>query len=508
MKQEVNDNPYPTIPTISGCIKEEHEDALYKPTGEMTEPDGHSLDKMDSRIKTEKSFGYGSDAWLRHNVEMDEIHELNQKLKQENDVIDSKSGTSSVDSETHRDDYEEADKASRQPNENKKVQKEVRVIERHLKTNNNLSNRYPIVVLEDFLKRQNLRRIDDKRYLETETQNNQKSQEDEIRKTMMKKVIKGTSESSVAANGLNTFHCPNCPTTRTFQCWDNFCKHMRLHHKESLKKSDHQKFLKVTFYHTCKICFQKVLSNSSFLRDHLRYKHGVSVREYKKQFNFQSGAKAKLEIELQKGRLSKLFIGNMCTFKCCKCKKIWRSLNSFWKHFFRSQECSFKPNANSLYESANEVVTHKCGKCLKLMLCDKESILQHVSKVHVFKNLEHYARQFGFILEKQKMTKNEYTLHNLSQSAEFQKKVGHFCRFSCQMCGHVSNSWRNMKRHLNKKRHVSPNGKDWPNYISKTILHKCLICGKTILNDNIFVDYHMRKSHHHSVGTYIEKFLL
>ncbi len=59
--------------------------------------------------------------------------------------------------------------------------------------------------------------------------------------------------------------------------------------------------------------------------------------------------------------------------------------------------------------------------------------------------------------------------------------------------------------HINKKRHVASNGKDWCNYISKIILHKCLICGKPIVNDKAFVDYHMRRSHHHSVGIYIEK---
>ncbi len=494
MKQKMKSGNFD--PTLGGCkIKEEFDDEDYKSTKAISVIENDTFDKKYYKMEWEDSLAFGGDDWLRHSVEIKDEEEFKPMIKQKNDVTHSGSDTDSADSDADINDNEKADKEqdSMKSTVSKEIQVDIKVKNKLAKSK--LWHYSPIVILEDCLKNQD----DPKR--KTRGPKTKTHQSDST-------MVTDKSESAVAATGLNTFHCNKCPSA-TYLNWSQFSKHMRIKHKHSLKMSDHQKFLKEAFYHKCRICLQKVLISSVFLGKHLKNSHNIKVSEYKKQYNIADTRDTNIEKVLQKGRLSKSFIGNFCTFQCGKCKQSWRSSSGFRGHFHGNKKCKFKRNSCYLYQYVTELVTHKCGKCLKLMLCDKQTIEQHVKRVHGFKNLEIYASNFGFIIKiHNKKGKNGHVMQYLAQSAEFEEMPGNFCKFTCHECGHVLNTWRSMREHLNKHGHVTSLGNSWHKYITKSVLHKCLICEKSILNDKIFVDNHMRKSHSQTAIIYIEKFKL
>ncbi len=269
-------------------------------------------------------------------------------------------------------------------------------------------------------------------------------------------------------------------------------------------------FVQGSFSHTCRICSQKILCCSVFVINHMRALHNMTLKEYRKQFNFHGSVKKECEKVLRNSRLSNLHIGDMCTFKCPDCKKSYKSVLRFKNHSdnIQKQNCSFRIYLSSCYNYIENIVTHNCQICSKLLLCDREVILNHAYHVHGFKTLEEYTKRTGCILENQQRDKIKNILQEVSQVEKLEEKVGNFCRYKCHKCGHVSNGWRSMKRHFNKNGHNLSKSKKWSNYISKTILHKCLICGKLILNDTQFMSEHMKNAHKLTVTLYIEKYKL
>ncbi len=162
---------------------------------------------------------------------------------------------------------------------------------------------------------------------------------------------------------------------------------------------DNKKLVKEFIYNTCRVCLQKILSCSEFLSNHIRLLHKMTLNEYRKQFNCHSSVTTACEKLLLNGRLSKLQIGNMCTFKCPECKQSFSSVMRFYYHSSktRKQGCPFKSSRSSWYLYIDKIVTHKCQICSKLLLCDKKFIRSHSYHIHGFRTLEDYSKHSGSI---------------------------------------------------------------------------------------------------------------
>ncbi len=417
-------------PKVSGSLKEESDNEGPNLSGKISQPPNDTLEKL----KVEDDMIFGSDAWLRHSVELGERQELIPKMKQEIECSDSDDDASLVvsDIESNGDAHEEAEENAEdsvQPIEIKKRKRDVIGAKNHSNEMDNLQER-----------------------------------------------PKG-SKTPALNFGLCKFQCTKC-TSVTYKCWNGFSKHMRNKHKQSLKMADHPQFLKEAAYHTCRICMQKVLSSSAFLANHLKSTHNLKVKEYKKQLNCKDEVKDKFEIVLQKrqpskrlkvkdkseivlqkGRLSQMFIGNLCTFKCPECSLTHRSTDCFRKHCY--QACPLKRGHNSWYKYVVNVVTHKCLICSKSMLCDRSLIRNHLSRNHGCKNLQDYANKTGCVLELSDADKRRSIFQKICKGAKFQERVKNYCRFTCNKCGHVSNSWQSMRLHLNKNGHAVYKRKAW-----------------------------------------------
>ncbi len=320
--------------TIGGCIKEEQVDETYKPTEDDKKNNIDNFGKKDTKIEGEDSLTFGGDAWLRHSVEIKDEEEFNSMKKEEGDVTDSGSDTNSLNNDTKRDVNEEAEEENEasQLIINKILKKDIRINKKA--ANDSMRHTNPIVLLKDCLKNQD----DTKRIKGTW---GLKNTTDKGKRTVLTSVVMDKSESSNAATGLNTFHCTICQSV-AYKNWDSFSKHMKIKHQQSLKMSNHQKFLKESFYHNCRICLQKVLSSSVFLSKHLKSRHNIKVSEYKKQFNCTDDQKTNYERVLQKGRLSKSFIGNLCTFQCHICNQCRRYAIRYRNQFIGNQNCIIK----------------------------------------------------------------------------------------------------------------------------------------------------------------------
>ncbi len=257
---------------------------------------------------------------------------------------------------------------------------------------------------------------------------------------------------------LSTFKCSMCSSI--YKSWTKFRKHMKSKHSHPVIIGDYQKFVKEALYHTCRICSQKILCCSEFLIYHMRLSHKMSLNEYRKQFNFvqqfnsKGTAKSRHNV-LKNGRPSNLHIGDMCTFRCPECKNSYRSSRMFYCHSskIQKQNCSFKIKRKSWYKYVENIVTHICQICSKLLLCDRKFIWRHTYHVHGVKTLEDYTKQTGCILEKQESENMQFIFKKMSEGEKLEEKVGNFCRFKCCKCGHVSNCWKSMKKHLKIKGH-------------------------------------------------------
>ncbi len=491
MEQERNDN-FGT--TINGCIKEECDIS-----GSLSGKDSQPLNGNLVNVKLEDTMMYGSDTWLKNNVEMEEGKELKPKIKQE-PSSDTESETNNVQSEsesdTDGDDNEELERIDE--GQSIEIQKLKKCMKGGKKMKHDVGN-----LLEGSKNSLGgcIKGQDTPRNIKTMRT---------VSPQHKSKLVTNESLSGATTTNFSTFKCSMCPLI--YKSWGKFHKHMKSKHNHSVKMGEYQKFVQEAFSHTCRVCLKKILCCSEFLAKHFRCSHNMSLNKYKNQFNYHNSGTKECEKLLQNGSQSNLQIGSMCTFKCPECKKCYKSIQSFYCHssLTKKQSCSFTSmsSRNSWYIYVDKVVTHKCQICSTLLLCDRNVLWRHALHVHGIKTLEDYCKHTGCILKKTEKEKIQSLFQEVPKGDRIEEKVGNFCRFTCHKCGHVSNCWRSMREHLNKNGHNLSKSKKWYDNISKTILHKCLICGKLILNDTQFLLDHMRYAHKLNVPIYIEKFKL
>ncbi len=317
-------------------------------------------------------------------------------------------------------------------------------------------------------------------------------------------ILNSASVSHSASAGLCRFACSTC--SKTFTSWKYLQRHEKKIHRKTIKIWNLEAYLFKASVHICKICSMKVLSDNQFLAHHFKNLHNMQLSHYRQQYNCNTAQnihKVQLHKAMKKAKLFENVIGNFCTFRCPGCKNVFYSFTAFSDHWNPKvrKTCQELQDTVEWRTCIEEVVTHKCKICSKLILCDKGIILMHVRGIHYIKSIGEYAKKSGCTLEKRYRNDLEKRVNVNSKDAKTSVQIGNHCSYACHDCGYTSKCWVSMKKHFNELNHgSSKNG--WHHYITETVLHQCKVCKNNVLNDLRFISNHINHHHHMSIQDY------
>ncbi len=305
--------------------------------------------------------------------------------------------------------------------------------------------------------------------------------------------------SEMASAGMCTFKCSECPVTG--KCWSYLAKHMKEKHKTNVTMSEVKKFATKVVVHVCKICSETVPCDNNFLVNHFRLKHKLKPKDYREMYHIEDIREVQFRDMLQNGKSSPTRIGNFCSFRCPQCNKLFRNLQALQRHFTLTKCQLYREIL--LHKYLEDVVTHNCKICSKLLLCDALSIKKHVIN-HDIKGIKEYAENTGcyFICKSDKET----VFDENAKKAKVSQKIGNLCTYKCDKCNSVTGSWIRMRKHLNTAGHLGTLKiwKIWCIYIDKIVMHKCLICKEKVVNDKFFIQSHLQRKHQKTLLHYVK----
>ncbi len=198
-------------------------------------------------------------------------------------------------------------------------------------------------------------------------------------------------------------------------------------------------------------------------------------------------------------------VDNLCTFQCPKCEKVCESRYGFLKHLKQSKHALSSKQIDSCLK---DVIAHKCHICSRKVLCDKGTIVQHLSSHHNV-TLKKYCHKMNLEHTTQ-MSKKKMEIVKLcseiSSKHEIRKKLGNFCKFSCLNCDYICNCFRLIKEHIRKLEHGPL--LSYTKYVTNAIFHKCHVCGELILNDNEIFYGHIMNQHKLTMPQYRKRVAL
>ncbi len=311
--------------------------------------------------------------------------------------------------------------------------------------------------------------------------------------------------SEYASTGLCTFRCPTCFAIYTN--WKKFQNHMKSKHKTVISMKQIQSFMTKATVHICRICSEELYCETKIFSNHFLSKHKLSVSEYRKTYGSDSiSCRETLDKVLENARLSPDCIGNLCTFKCPKCHKIFENSKMLRNHNTDSDKCLNKVNTKPR-DCLQDVVTHRCKICLKLLLCTKEDIRKHISYTHRITSLRDYASQTGCTIDNV-FTRSIKNMREIISNNNIELQlVGNFCKYTCDRCSHVTTRWLQFRRHM-KQRHDCQVSKLLSKHITETVLHICVICQKKVLSDWQFLQSHLKSVHNTTIPKYVKDYKL
>ncbi len=350
------------------CPKMETDNSILENDDEKTE---EYFKKEYEKLEKEDAMIFNNDSWLKSCFEMGEDSEEEHKvpvlikIKKE---LETNEDRMEVDSASISKECKTLSKST--PVDHKKSAVTKDCTKEKFKKQKLTTQQKPVLTKSDISKR-------------NYTRNNTKTKEQNKSLAL--------NEAPVSENicsGKCIFKCTECPNS-SFSSWASLREHMKKMHKQNAKMSEHKLFASKIVDHVCKVCSAKILCDSNFLQIHL-YKHKLSIAEYKKKYNCESFRNINKQKILQKGTLSKQKIDNMCTFRCSKCYKLLKSYASLQKHSYR-EKCQV--NDSDLSNCIQNVVTHQCKICSKVLLCDRVLIERHV--IYHGMSLKEYSQNTG-----------------------------------------------------------------------------------------------------------------
>ncbi len=460
------ENPYETI------IAEASDDASDR------------FDQENMKMEMEDAMMFGSDAWLKHCVEMEEEESSMSNIKEEvKNIID----------------YQEkaVEDSAIEP-----MQTDDRI--RPLNIKNVTSDEKEKSDCDPTKKvvagTKNSNRTSNKRTQDSAAEKVEKRVSSTAKRVKKSKenpyetIIAEANVSKTADTRGCSFSCSKCPTIRT--SWFSLRQHMKRSHNETLSPADIYKHTKQATVHECKICSKKILCDSAFLIEHMRL-HSISIIDYRQKYGCDVAWKTQQRELLEKGRLSENEIGNMCTYRCLQCKRIFYAFKSLACHGSNCKQGALKIFRNDIGKYILQVAGHKCKICSTMLFCDLGLIMEHMTSTHGIKTPKEYALKVGGIIVQ---SEKETALKNAKKTIS---NAGNFCTFACQKCGHTFKSWNATQYHLKKKNHWSASGRHWCHYITDTVVHECKICKKELLNDKYTITSHVN-IHQETFKSYVD----
>ncbi len=309
--------------------------------------------------------------------------------------------------------------------------------------------------------------------------------------------------SDRTTSALCTFKCPDC--SENFVAWISFTRHYKTKHQRTAFQKDVIIYLTKTTVHKCRICSEMVLCDSQFLSKHLS-KHNTTISEYGRQYDCSDNWRSKnVKMFKERGSVTTKVIGNLCIYKCPKCEKTFKSLGNLKAHGAATPKCPLI-NFKYVMNYITKIVTYNCIKCSKVLLYDELVLRQHAFKAHKIKTLNEYARQVGVAIQANARVERNNTFERVTKDAELVIETGNFCRYACKLCPYSCRTWSTLQIHLKEKDHWCSSGRDWSIYITKVVLHQCMVCRKKLLNDSTFLCGHILQCHQQTMPEYRKKF--
>ena len=243
--------------------------------------------------------------------------------------------------------------------------------------------------------------------------------------------------------------------------------------------------------HKCVICSKEMLFDLGIIRQHVSGKHSTTLREY-----FMKHVKKLLRQQCDEDKVTETFEewkkGGV-VYQCRDCEKTVRSKNGFLYHIRTIHELSEDEyrliHGNQLYEP----VDHVCKVCGASVDFDPSNALPaHLINRHKLSVREYFERHVAnktktFVSPK----KNNSTINpgskqlNRSEDEEFQKWKNQ-CGYNCKVCGLKYVTAFGLKTHLEVKHKLSLEeyrAKHGPVIMTNVVKKKCPVpaCNKTIL---------------------------
>ena len=346
------------------------------------------------------------------------------------------------------------------------------------------------------------------------------------------------------------FSCGQC--SKNFQSYEKMIKHRK---NAGCTKVPMQ--VSVASAYMCSICSVIVLNDLTQINSHYRDKHGVCFRKHMQRI---IGGEGRLpqqhSVYNQRERAAKFLegcplsseVGNMCSFRCRGCNKIFTSLWYFKHHSYCLQKKGLPPcsgDTGNWLHSVEKAVAHKCKMCSKLILCDRERLRRHIQTQHKItvdtymkKHLSQETKNDSAAvvmlkkktpiecirLEKEQEAKEKaIRLADLHQRVPMidpleSKKmlpkilprsmttnvVENLCKYKCKekYCFFRTSSWYILKHHV-KRTHGLPTLSYHPELLVEARYHKCRLCSRDILCDKAVISVHARSSHNITLKQFI-----
>ncbi len=204
--------------------------------------------------------------------------------------------------------------------------------------------------------------------------------------------------------------------------------------------------------------------------------------------------KDELKIALEHASVSEK-VADLCEYQCPKCERLFKSRSNLCKHFRESKHATgFKGCVNNYLV---KIIAHECSVCSQKILCDKTTIVAHISKRHNHSLKDYFQNtkdtNFCSKIEEKKISK--LVLQKAIEKAPVSKSVSSQCKYQCTSCNKVFATRPAFSKHMKKTKHATLFRGDINNFLIKIVAHKCLICSKKILCDGNVILCHLIENH-------------
>ncbi len=344
-----------------------------------------------------------------------------------------------------------------------------------------------------------------------------------------KKALKHAKVNDAVSN-LCEFECPECKNI--FKGKQQMYTHLSVSKHASSTRRPVIHYLKKIVAHECRLCSKRILCDRSTIWDHLRFSHKLgSIKSYmyKSSDHELKGCKTRNKIELttfiEKEKINQnnimSNIGNLCNFSCLRCDysaQGWRAVRAHIKKSNHGPILSY-------IEHAKNPIFLKCFVCKELMICDSEIVCSHlhnkhkisISKYRKMTNLPKICIPRLQYLSKLKSLIENVPVVNLNPQRMLRhdalpdhlvtKDLGNLSFFKCSECCQSDMSYTNLMEHL-KSKHQFEKFSFKTRYVVEARYHRCHICCKVIICDNLVISSHINSSHKITMRKYQTEYVL